>query len=133
MKKALQRYLFPLCILLLGGFINLYADSQSDVTAENACYLQNLENQHSSASFHMMELGLERKHCAEIDVEEQEEKEEEVASHTISLQYGGSHTAFFYVSAWGQSFIESNTNQGFSKPKAASSIKRHVRFQVFRI
>ena len=96
MKKAFAKYLFPLFILLLGGFINLYADSQETSFAENACYLQNLENQHSYASFNAMQLGLEKRHCAEIDVEEQEEREEEVASYSFSFKYGSFLTANFF-------------------------------------
>ncbi len=133
MKKAFAKYLFPLFILLLGGFINLYADSQETSFAENACYLQNLESQHSYASFNAMQLGLEKRHCAEIDVEEQEEREEEVASYSFSFKYGSFLTANFFDPSWGQLFLESNTNCGLSQPKSASSLKKHVRFQVFRI
>ncbi len=133
MKKAFARYLFPLCILFLGGIINLYADSQKTSFADNACYLQNVENQRSSASFNTMQLGLEKRHCAEIDIEEQEEREEEVASHSFSLKYGSFLTANFFDPTWGQLFLESNTNCGLSQPKSASSLKKHVRFQVFRI
>lgn len=133
MKKAFAKYWFPLCILLLGGFINLYADSQQTSVADNACYFQNVESQHSSATFNTLQLDLEKRHCAEIDIEEKEEREEEVASHSFSLKQGGSFTADLFAASWGQLFLESNTNRGFSIPKSASSIKKHVRFQVFRI
>jgi len=133
MKKAFVRYLFPLCILFLGGIINSYADSQQTSVADNACYLQNVENQHSSATFNTLQLGLEKRHCTEIDIEEQEEREEEVTSHSFSLEQGSSFTAKLFIAPWGQLFLESNTNKGLSVPKSASSIKKHVRFQVFRI
>ncbi|MDF0716277.1 hypothetical protein PY092_08975 [Muricauda sp. 334s03] len=133
MKKAFAKYLFPLFILLLGGLINLYADSQNTTHANNACHLQNLENQHSFASFNALQSGLEKRHCAEIDIEEKDEREEEATSHSFSLEYGSFSTANFFAASWGQLFLESNTNCGFSIPKSASSIRKHVRFQVFRI
>jgi len=133
MKNAFAKYWFPLCILLLGGFLNSFADSQQTSVADDACYLQNLENQNSSATFHALQLGLEKRHCAEIDIEEKEEREEEAASHKFSLEQSGSFTANLFVASWGQLYLESNTNKGLSVPKSASSIKKHVRFQVFRI
>ncbi|WP_318308954.1 hypothetical protein [Flagellimonas crocea] len=133
MKKAFAKYLFPLFILLLGGFINLYADSQGTSIADNACYLQSLENQHSSASIDTAQSGLEKRYCAEIDVEEKDEREEEVASHSFSLKYGSPLTANVFAASWGQLFLESNTNFGLEHPKTSSSTKKHVRFQVFRI
>ncbi|GAB4510046.1 MAG: hypothetical protein Tsb004_12130 [Allomuricauda sp.] len=133
MKKAFIKYLFPLVVLLVSGFVNLYADSQENIHAEDACYLQTLENQHSSETLHSLELGLEKRYCTEIDVEEQEEREEEVASHGFSIKYGKSFAAHEFAASWGQLFLESNTNYGLSRPKSASSIKKHVRFQVFRI
>ncbi|MDF0706073.1 hypothetical protein [Flagellimonas okinawensis] len=133
MKKAFVKYLFPLVILLMGGFINLYADSQETTVADNACYFQNLEHQHSSATFNALQLGLEKRHCAEIDVEEQEEREEEVASHSFSIEQGGIYTASLFAASWGQLFLESNSNFGLEQPKLSSPIKKHVRFQVFRI
>ena len=48
----------------------MYADSQHTSDADNACYFQNLENQHSFASFNALQSGLEKRHCAEIDIEE---------------------------------------------------------------
>ncbi|MFN3136944.1 MAG: hypothetical protein ACE37L_04620 [Allomuricauda sp.] len=133
MKKAFIKYLFPLVVLLVSGFVNLYADSQENIPAEDAYYLQTLENQHSSETLHSLELGLEKRYCTEIDVEEQEEREEEVASHGFSIKYGKSFAAYEFAASWGQLFLESNTNYGLSRPKSASSIKKHVRFQVFRI
>ncbi|MEC3965857.1 hypothetical protein [Flagellimonas halotolerans] len=133
MKKAFAKYLFPLCIVLLGGFINLQANLQETPVTDNACYLQNVEGQHSSAVFNALQLGLEKRHCVEIDIEEQEEREEEATSHNFSSAYGSFLTAHFFAASWGQLFLESNTNRGFSIPKSASSIKKHVRFQVFRI
>ncbi|MCK0160962.1 hypothetical protein [Allomuricauda sp. F6463D] len=133
MKKAFVKYLFPLCVLLLGGFINLYADSQHTSVDVNACYHQNLENQHSSATFNSLQLGLEKRHCTEIDVEEQEEQEEESVSHNFSLEPGSAFTVTLFTASWGQLFLESNTNFGLSHPKIASSTKQHVRFQIFRI
>ncbi|NDV16346.1 hypothetical protein GO009_09950 [Muricauda sp. TY007] len=133
MKKAFAKYLFPLFLLLLGGFINLYADSQETSIANNACHIQNLENQHSSAYFNVLQLGYEKRHCTEIDIEEKDEREEEATSHSFSLEHGSFLTAIFFAASWGQLFLESNTNRGFSIPKSASSIRKHVRFQVFRI
>lgn len=133
MKKALAKYLFPLFILLLGGLINLYADSQDTAHADNACHLQNLENEHSFASINALQSGLEKRHCAEIDVEEQEEREEEVTSHSFSIEQGGIYTASLFAASWGQLFLESNSNFGLEQPKLSSPIKKHVRFQVFRI
>lgn len=133
MKKAFAKYMFPLLILILGGFVNLYADSQETTNADNACYLQNLDHQQSSATFNALQLGLEKRHCAEIDVEEQEEREEEVASHSFSVEQGGIFAANEFAASWGQLFLESNSNFGLERPKLSSSIKKHVRFQVFRI
>ncbi|MBO0329531.1 hypothetical protein [[Muricauda] lutisoli] len=133
MKKAFSKYLFPFLILLLGGFINLYADSQETSVANDACYLQNLDDQHSSAIFNTLQSGLEKRHCAEIDVEEQEEREEELASHSFSIEHGCTFTAGLCTASWRQLFLESNSNFGLSHPKLSSPIKKHVRFQVFRI
>ncbi|MCR9227408.1 MAG: hypothetical protein NXH90_08325 [Flavobacteriaceae bacterium] len=133
MKKAFAKYLFPLFLLLLGGFINLYADSQQSSVADNACYLQNLENQHSSATFNALQVGHKKRHCAEIDIEEKDEREEEVASHSFSFEYGSIFTANLFCASWGQLFLESNTSFGLEHPKSSSSLKKHVRFQVFRI
>ncbi|MBO0341323.1 MAG: hypothetical protein VX798_08500 [Bacteroidota bacterium] len=132
MKKAFSKYLFPFLILMLGGFINLYADSQETSVANDACYLQNLDDQHSSATFNTLQLGLEKRHCAEIDVEEQEEREEELASHSFSIEHGSTFTASL-IASWGQLFLESNSNFGLSHPKLSSPVKKYVRFQVFRI
>jgi hypothetical protein len=133
MKKAFIKYLFPLLTLWLCGFVNFHTDPQEKPIAENACYLQNLESQHSSEIFQSLELGLEKRHFVEIDLEEQEEREEEVASHSFSLKNGNFSTAYEFPASWGQLFLESNTNFGLSRPKSASTIKKHVRFQVFRI
>nr|WP_321412241.1 hypothetical protein [uncultured Allomuricauda sp.] len=133
MNKAFAKYLFPLFILLLGGFINLYADSQETTIADNACYLQDLDNHHSTATFNALQLGSEKRHCAEIDVEEKEEREEEVASHSFSFEQGSISTANEFAASWGQLFLESNTGFGLEHPKSSSPIRKHVRFQVFQI
>jgi len=133
MKKAFAKYWIPLCILLLGGFINLYPDSQQTSVADDACYFQNVENQHSSTTFNALQLGIEKRHCTEIDLEEQEEREEEATSHSLSLEQGSCLTANLFAASWGQLFLESNTNKELSVAKSASSIRKHVRFQVFRI
>ncbi|MBW8245067.1 hypothetical protein K1F50_19840 [Muricauda oceani] len=133
MKKAFAKYLFPLFILLLGGFVNLYADSQTTTDANNACHLQDLDNHRSAATFNALQLGLEKRHCAEIDVEEKEEREEEVASHSFSVKQGTISAAYEFAASWGQLFLESNGNFGLERPKLSSPIKKHVRFQVFRI
>ncbi|MAO16157.1 MAG: hypothetical protein CMH44_04675 [Muricauda sp.] len=133
MKKAFAKYLFPLFILLLGGFINLYADSQETIIADNACYLQNLEQQHSSVTITPLQSGFEKRYCAEIDIEEKDEREEETASHSFLLEHGGIYTASLFAASWGQLFLESNSNFGLEHPKSSSPIKKHVRFQVFRI
>lgn len=111
----------------------MQANLQDTSVTDNACYLQNVENQHSSALFNALQSGLEKRHCVEIDIEEQEEREEETTSHNFSVEYGSFLTVNFFAASWGQLFLESNTNCGFSILKSASSIKKHVRFQVFRI
>lgn len=133
MKKAFVKYLFPLCFLLLGGTINIYADAQDASVAENANYLQNSENPDSSALIEVLRHGLEKRHCAEIEIEEQNEGEEEVARHSFSLDFGSFLTANSFVASWGQLFLESNTNSGLTQPRSTSSTRKHIMFQVFRI
>lgn len=133
MKKAFVKYLFPLCFLLLGGTINIYADAQDASVAENANYLQNSENPDSSALIEVLQHGLEKRHCAEIEIEEQNEGEEEVARHSFSLDFGSFLTANSFVASWGQLFLESNTNSGLTQPRSTSSTRKHIMFQVFRI
>nr|WP_292960546.1 hypothetical protein [Muricauda sp. UBA7809] len=133
MKRAFVKYLFPLCFLLLGGIINLYADKQDLSVTENANYLQNSENPDSSALIEVLQHGLEKRHCAEIEIEELKEGEEEIAEHSFSFDFGSFLTANSFVASWGQLFLESNTNSGLSQPKSTSSTRKHIMFQVFRI
>lgn len=134
MKQAFKRYLIPLCILLLGGFINLYADSESNADNQNACYIDGHESLDQQTSLNAIQFGAEKKHYAETEVEEQEEREEEVVSHSTYLQYGGYLTAFFYASETGSFYFEPNSAYSdFQTASLGSSQKRHIRFQVFRI
>ncbi|RIV42112.1 hypothetical protein [Flagellimonas pelagia] len=134
MKKAFRRYLFPLCILLLGGFINLYADSQDNIDEEDACYLEAGQNLENIDSVGLLQYGPEKKHCTETEVEEQEEREEEAASHDLDLEYGSYLTAFFYASQSGQFIRKPDTDLGDLSPSPISTpLKRYIRFQVFRI
>ena len=109
MKKAFKQYLFPLCILLLGGFINLYADSDSNSEAQNACFIDGYESFDQQAAINATQFGAEKKHYAETEVEEQEEREEEAVSHHNYLQNGGYLTAFFYASKTGSFYLEPNS------------------------
>ncbi|MBO0322425.1 hypothetical protein J0X14_08960 [Muricauda sp. CAU 1633] len=134
MRKALKRYLFPLCILLLGGFINhLYADVQDSIENENACFSQYEFLGHASVDTPLV--GIEKSLFAEItDVEEQEEKDEDFASYSSDLQFGSYFTAFFYPSVSGQEFRELEINHGLFQPTSITApYKRHIQFQVFRI
>lgn len=134
MKKAFKRYLFPLCILLLGGFINhLYADVQDSINDESACYSAYQYLGHTNVDTSQM--GFEKSLFVEItDVEEQEERDEDLASYNSDFQFGSYLTAFLYASVSGLEFRELEINLGFSQPTSITTpYKRHIQFQVFRI
>lgn len=134
MKKAFKRYLFPLCILLLGGFINLYADSDHNCDSEHVCYIESYDAVDPGSHLASTQSGLDKKHYAETEVEEQEEREEEAALHHDYLHNGGFLTAFFYASESRQHFLEPISQYGgFDSETKGSPLKRHIRFQVFRI
>ena len=134
MKKAFRRYLFPLCLLLLGGFINLYADAQDGIDEESACYLEAGQNLEHIDSIGSLQYNPEKKYCTETEVEEQEEREEEAASHDLNLEFGSYLTAFFYASQSGQFIRKPDTDLGNLSPNPISTpLKRYIRFQVFRI
>lgn len=134
MKKAFAKYLFPLFILLLGGFINhLYADSQNGIDDENACSVEYHFIEHTSVN--TPQIDIEKSLFAEVtDVEEQEERDEDVASFNTDVQFGSYLTAFFYASVSGQQFRELDINLGYSEPTSITApYSRNIRFQVFRI
>lgn len=134
MRKAFAKYLYPLFILLLGGFVNhLYADSQNSIDDRNACYFGYHHLDHTSVDTSL--IGAEKSFFIEVtDVEEQEERDEDLASLDTDLQFGSYLTAFFYASVSGQDFRELEINLGFSKPTSITApFRRHIRFQVFRI
>ncbi|WP_036385554.1 hypothetical protein [Muricauda sp. MAR_2010_75] len=134
MKKAFKRYLFPLCILLLGGFINhLYADDQDNINDGSACYVAHQYLDHTTVD--TAHIGFEKSLFVEItDVEEQEERDEDLAPYNSDFQFGSYFTAFFYASVSGQEFRELEINLGFSQPTSITTpFKRHIQFQVFRI
>ena len=134
MKKAFQKSLLPLCILLLGGFINqLYADSQDVIEDGNAFYLGYQCLNQTSVDSPL--IGLDKSIFVEVtDIEEQEERDEDLASYNSDFQFGSYLTAFFYASVSGQDFRELEINLGFTAPTSITApFKRHIRFQVFRI
>ncbi len=134
MKKAFRKYLFPLFILLLGGFINhLYADAQDGINDESACYIG--YQHHGHASVDLPQIDIEKNLFVEVtDVEEQEEKDEDVTSFKTDYQLGSYFTAFFYASVSEQEFRELEINLGFSVPTSLTApFKRNILFQVFRI
>ncbi|WP_228235698.1 hypothetical protein [Allomuricauda sp. M10] len=134
MKKALRRYLLPLCLLLLGGFINLYADAQNGIEDENACYLEADQNLDYVDSIGSLQSNPEKKYCTETEVEEKEEREEEAASQDLDLEFGSYSTAFFCASQSGQLTYLSDNELGVVPFGSQSTpLKRHIRFQVFRI
>ena len=134
MKKALARYLFPICVLLLGGVINLYADSYDTIDTENASYGIGYQS-HDHASIHSLQIGIEKNLFVEVtDLEEQEERDENIASHNTDVRFGSYLTAFFYASISEQLYRELDINLGFSGPSAITApFKRHIRFQIFLI
>ncbi|MDC6384839.1 hypothetical protein D2V93_01170 [Flagellimonas taeanensis] len=134
MKKAFNSYFLPLCVLLLGGFINLYADSQYDSDPESACFIQYEQDQCPVSSIGFQHLELEKKHYAETEVGEKEEKDEETSSYNPDLGHGSYLTAFFYVPIGEQYTSELGTNPGhLTLDSSIVDLKRHIRFQVFRI
>lgn len=134
MKKALNSYFLPLFVLLLGGFINLYADSQYDSEPQSACFIQYEQDQCSDFSIGAQHLELEKKHYAETEVGEKEEKDEEAPSYNSNIDLGSFLTAFFYAPTQGHYIGELETNLGCcAHDPMAVGLKRHIRFQVFRI
>lgn len=134
MKKALARYLFPMCVLLLGGFINLYADSFENIDTGIASYgigHQSLDH----ASVHALQIGIEKSLFVEVtELEEQEERDENTASDSTDERFGSYFTAFFYASISEQLYRELDINLGFTAPSTITApFKRHIRFQVFLI
>lgn len=132
MKKALAQYLVPLCMLLLGGFMNhTYADAQD--TSESACII---DHQHIDNSTIAIPLnGVEKNLFVEItDVEEQEERDENTTSSSVDVRLGSYLTAFFNGSLSEQTFGQLETNPRHLEPNFTTATqKRHIRFQVFRI
>lgn len=134
MKKAFSTYFLPLCVLLLGGFINSYADSQYDSEQENACFIQYEQDQCPASSIGLQHLEQEKKYYAETEVGEKEEKDEETSSYNSELGHGSYLTAFFYVPIGEQYTSELGTNpRHLALDSSIVDLKRHIRFQVFRI
>ncbi len=133
MKTALQKFLFPICILLLGGFINLYADTDAEQVSPNACTIQRFDtSENATITSHLF--GSDKKLYAETEVEEQEEREEETVSHDLHLQLGGFSTAFFYAAQVASFHLEPASDyRGYLPQFEGSPLRRHVRFQVFLI
>ena|SRR5690606_28366991 len=134
MKKAFSTYFLPLCVLLLGGFINSYADSQYDSEQENACFIQYGQDQCPASSVGLQHSESGKKYYAETEVGEKEEKDEETSSYNSDLGHGSYLTAFFYVPIGEQNASELGTNpKHFASDSKIVDLKRHIRFQVFRI
>lgn len=134
MIKAFKKYSFPLLILLLGSFINLYAYSQTDVDNANACYVLGYEESTDTSSINHVPITEEHRHYAETEVEEQEEREEEVASHDHYLPDSYYLTANSHYSLIAQSLIRPKSDKRYPTSKEiATPTKRHIRLQVFRI
>jgi len=134
MKKAFKKYSFPLLILLLGGFINLYAYAQTDNGDTNACYALGYDEITNTSSIDHLPSTKDHKHYAETEVEEQEEREEEVSSHDHYFPDSSYLTAYSHTSLVEQSLFASNSDRGYNTSKEiATPTKRHIRFQVFRI
>lgn len=133
MKTSFKRFLLPICILLLGGFINLYADAYGDQVSPTECSIAHFDSaDHTSITPQVF--GTNKKLYAETEVEEQEEREEEAVSHDLHLQFGGYLTAFFYGFQSGIDKFEPNTTyDGYLPQFEGSPLRRHVRFQVFLI
>lgn len=133
MKTALQKFLFPICILLLGGFINLYADTDAEPDSPNTCVIDRFVSmEHPSLATQLF--GKDKKLYAETEVEEQEEREEEALSQDLHLQFGGYLTAFFYGLPSGIHHLETTSAYaGYVPQFEGSPLRRHVRFQVFLI
>lgn len=132
MKKALAQYLVPICILLLGGFMNhVYADAQD--TSESACIIDYKHIDNSTVAIPLN--GAEKNLFVEItDVEEQEERDENGASYNVDIRLGSYLTAFFNGSLSEQTFGQLETNPRHLEPNFTTATqKRHIRFQVFRI
>ncbi len=133
MKTALKKFLFPICILLLGGFINLYADTDAEQQSPNACTIERFNtSENATITSHLF--GSDKKLYAETEVEEQEEREEEALSQDLHLQFGGYLTAFFYGLPSGIHHLETTSAYaGYLPQFEGSPLRRHVRFQVFLI
>lgn len=134
MKKAFSTYFLPLCVLLLGGFINGYADSQYDSEQENACFIQYEQDQCPASSIGLQHLELEKKYYAETEVGEKEEKDEETSSFHSEVRHGSYLAAFFYAPLGEQYSTELETNpRHLAFDSGVVDLKRHISFQVFRI
>ncbi len=134
MKKAFSTYFIPLCILLLGGFINSYADSQYDSDAENACFIQYGQDQCPASSVGLQHSESGKKYYAETEVGEKEEKDEETSSFHSEVRHGSYLAAFFYAPLGEQYSTELETNpRHLAFDSGVVDLKRHIRFQVFRI
>ncbi len=134
MKKAFNSYFLPLCVLLLGGFINIYADSQYDSGPQSACSIQYEQDQFPSSSVGLQHSEAGKKHYAETEVGEKEEKDEETSSYNSDLGHGSYLTAFFNVPIGEQYTSELGTNpRHLAFDSGVVDLKRHIRFQVFRI
>ncbi len=134
MKKAFTKYGFPILILLLGGLINLYAYAQTESDDSDACYVLGYEESNDASSINHVPSAEDHKHYAETEVEEQEEREEEVSSHDHYFPNGSYLTAYSNTSFVEQFLSESNGDKGYNTSKEiATPNKRHIRFQVFRI
>lgn len=134
MKKAFSTYFFPLCVLLLGGFINIYADSQYDFEPQSACSIQYEQDQFPSSSVGLQHSESGKRHYAETEVGEKEEKDEETSSFHSEVRHGSYLAAFFYVPIGEQYTSELGTNpRHLALDSSIVDLKRHIRFQVFRI
>lgn len=134
MKKAFKKYSFPLLILLLGGFINLYAYAQTDNGDTNACYALGYDEITNTSSIDHLPSTKDHKHYAETEVEEQEEREEEVSSHDHYFPNSSFLAAYCNTNLVEQFLSEPKSDKGYTTSKEiATSTERYIRFQVFRI
>lgn len=134
MKKASKQYFILLFILLFAGFIKLYADSQYTFDAENACFTERHHNPNRTASIGSELTDVEKRHYAETEVQEHEEKEEEVSSPHSDLPSGSYLTAFFYGPLTGLFTGKLGRAPGYINVNArTAAFRRYIRFQVFRI
>src|SRR5690606_13434477 len=107
---------------------------QYDFGDENACCVEYHQGQHQTSSIGSQHSEAGKKHCIETEVEEKEEKDEEASSYNPEMRHGSYLAAFFYSQLGEQYKSELGTGLAHFHPHFKTTVlKRHIRFQVFRI